>query len=74
MISWFLADLTLLATDAQQLRIHLEWLQEDLRTQRAQLDGQAQVLDELVDQLVDCHKRLQQINALLARSQQQHVE
>lgn len=66
-MSWLTTDLNLLATDTEQLRLHLGWLVEDLAAHRANLNGQAHAVDELAAQLTDCLGRLDHLAAVMGQ-------
>jgi hypothetical protein len=66
-MSWLLTDVNLLQTDAEQLRLHLTWLVEDLRAHGAILNGQATITDALATHAADCLARLVQLEALIAQ-------
>ena len=64
---WLTADMSLLQTDTQQLRLHLNWLLADLQTQHDQLDDQAATLIGLATEVARCLPQLDQLDALLIR-------
>ena len=66
-MSWLLTDVNLLQTDAEQLRLHLTWLVEDLRAHGTSLNRQAASADALATHAADCLTRLVQLEALIAQ-------
>lgn len=61
------ADLSLLKTDTQQLRLHLHWLLADLHEQQDHADGQAEKYTGLDTALAAYLPQLEELDALLLR-------
>jgi hypothetical protein len=66
-MGWLTTDLNLAEADAEQMRRHLGWLMEDLRSRGDELDGPADDLAALAEQVGECLERLAHLEALLRR-------
>lgn len=64
------ADISLLETDVQQLRLHLDWLLTDLYEQHDQMDDQADTLAGLATDVAGYLPQLDGLEALLVRIEQ----
>jgi hypothetical protein len=69
-MSWLTSDVHMAETDAQQLRLHLGWLLEDLRARSQQPNERAEAVATLMAQLDDHLARLGHLETLLVAVQQ----
>lgn len=56
------ADLSLLKTDAQQLRLHLRWLLADMQEQQGQVSGQAEAFRRPTNDITTFLPRLEELD------------